>query len=197
MKRTPGSRNARGFSLIEVLISLGIFVLILGVISIIMNRTQRDYLQQQDLLDAQNNARAALDTMVRLIRMAGTDARKTGFTGLEPDPDGDGQLNSIRLRADWNPPDGLLASRYEDVLFFVGDDKLYIQEGNGVPEEFVDRIRSISFSYLDRDNSPIDPFATPGVIASVNVTMNTATSSAMAFSSAATLRLRERHTWKK
>ncbi len=198
-------RKMRGFSLIEVLVSMVILSIMLGVVGEIILRVQRNYLSQQQQIDAQNNARMALDTLVRLIRVAGNDPQRLGLQPIDPDPDGDGQVNSIRLRADWNPGDGDLLDPYEDVAFSTpvppNDNKLLlIQEGAAAPVDFLDSIDTLTFRYFDRNNIPIADavaIANPGSIASVDVIIQTfaqvpgSSPISTTFQSSATIRRRE------
>ena len=188
-------RKVDGFSLLELLIVIMVLSVVLGIIGQIILSVQREYLSQRQLIEAQNSARAALDTLVRLIRIAGNDPERVDFQAIDPDPDGNGQLDSIHLRADWNPADGALDDPYEDIVFSTNNGVLFTQEPtNAVPVEFLDRIESVSFAYFDRNNNPIaDPVATPNSIASLDIVMQTRVpgSPPMEFRSSATIRGKE------
>ena len=188
-------RKMQGFSLIELLVTMAVLSIVVGIVGQMVVSVQRDYLSQQQLIEAQNNARAALDIIVRLTRMAGNDPERIGFQAIDPDPDNNGIYDSIHLRGDWNPADDDLLDTYEDILFSVSDGTLSIQEpgGTGPVLEFVDGIQSLQFIYFDRNNVQIfNPTATPGAIASVDILLQTSVPDfpPVDFRSSATLRSR-------
>lgn len=167
------SRSTRGATLIELLIVVVVLVVVMGLVSSMLVRVQRDYASQRQLMEATDNARAALDMIVRLVRMSGCNPRHLPMLRpIDPDPDGNHRLDSIRIQADWNPPDGALDDPYEDVTFFVQDGKLMKREPGDPPEgvEFAAGIASLSFLYSDAGGNPVaDPIATPGAIFYVEV----------------------------
>ncbi len=112
------SRGERAVTLFELLVVLLILSIVLGLIGAMTIRVNRDYSLQEQAMRAEESARTALDTLTRLIRMAGNDPQDLSFQGVDPDPDGNQQWDSIRLRSDWNPPDGALDDPYEDVIFY-------------------------------------------------------------------------------
>jgi prepilin-type N-terminal cleavage/methylation domain-containing protein len=60
-----------GFTLIEVMISLGIFLVILLAVYQVFDSSHRTYASGTRKQDAQQNARLAMDEMIRGLRMAG------------------------------------------------------------------------------------------------------------------------------
>lgn len=147
------------------------------------------------MIQAEINARTALDTLVRLIRMAGNDPSDLGFQAIDPDPDGNTQWDSIRIRSDWNPPDGVLNGSYEDVIFTVSNGTLMIQDpGTAPPAEFVEDIDLVSFSYFDSTGSGIsDPVAQSGSIVRVDILVQAQPQNLpnLQLSSASTIRRRD------
>jgi len=182
----------QGFSLTELLITTAVLTIVMGIVIQMIVSVQNNYMTQQGLIEAQNNARAALDIMVRLTRMAGNDPDRINFQAIDPDPDNNGQLDSIHLRGDWNPADGALDDTYEDIIFSVNNGTMFKQEpGDPGPVEFLDSIGSLTFAYLDRNNAPIpNPIGTPGAIESVDIILqtNVPDSPPMEFRSSATRR---------
>jgi len=67
-------RTRRGFTLVEVIISLAIFALIASVLFAILIRNQRSARITGNLVEAQQNARVAVDVLARDIRVAGYGA---------------------------------------------------------------------------------------------------------------------------
>lgn len=186
----------QGFSLVELLVVLATLSVVLGMVGNMVVRTQSDYGSQRRHMEAQDNARVAMDTLVRLMRMAGNNPGSLNFQALEPDPDSNNQWDSIRIRSDWNPADGALDDRYEDVLFTISNEALYIQEASdpaAVP--FLDNIVSLSFSYFDQDYSSIaNPVVDHQRIAYAQIVLQARVpgSTPMVFSSAASVRGREK-----
>jgi hypothetical protein len=88
-------------------------------------------------------------------------------TTVNPDPDANGVLDSIRLRGDWNPPDGV-AGQYEDVTFSRAGNTIFVREPvdpTAVP--IADNIATMTFVYRDRHYVLIaDPIASFANIAS-------------------------------
>ncbi len=75
-------KKARGFSLIELMISILIGLIILnGVIQVVIN-SKRSFLDNQEVSQIQENARFAIDTLSRELRMAGYFGCAPGSAGI-------------------------------------------------------------------------------------------------------------------
>lgn len=191
--------QARGFSLVELLIVTVVMIVVSGLIGSLMITTQRQYMSQQALIDASNNARVVLDLMLRLARVAGNNPNPEDFSfePIHPDPDGNSQMDSIRLRADWNPIDGDISDAYEDMIFSTSNGVLWIQRpSDDEPVEFVDRVESLTFSYKDSNGADIsssDAVANRDSIAYVDIELRTSVPDvpAMLFKSSAVIRSRK------
>lgn len=189
--------QARGYSLIELLIAIAVMTVVLGLIGTVMITVQSQYMSQQKLIDASNNARVALDLVLRLVRVAGNNPERISFEPIHPDPDGNSQMDSIRLRADWNPGDGDISDAYEDMIVSTSNGVLYIRRpSDGSPVEFVDRVESLTFSYKDRDGADIsssNAVANRDSIAYVDIELRTSVPDvpAILFKSSAVVRTRK------
>ncbi|MDA2938798.1 hypothetical protein MYX75_11120 [Acidobacteria bacterium AH-259-A15] len=184
-----------GFSLVELLIVMAFLAITLGILGGSIIVVAHNYVSQRQLIEAQNNARVALDTMLRFTRMAGNNPQGITFDAIEPDPDGNTQADSIQLQGDWNPADGDVTDRYENIIFTTNNGVLYKEEPSfdTNPVEFVDSIESLTFTYRDADNVPIaDPISNNGDIAFVDIELRTQVPNvpAMVFKSSATMRAR-------
>lgn len=69
MKR-PGP-DSRGFTLVELMVVIGIFGVIMGAVYSIYLTHQRNAYSQEELIDVQQNLRIAMDRITRDLRMAG------------------------------------------------------------------------------------------------------------------------------
>jgi len=162
---TP-STTSRGFTLTELLIMLVIMLAVCGIITQTAVQATRVYGQQQRYIDARKSAGAALDMIVRLTRMAQT---------INPDPDGNGVMDSIQLQADWNPRNGVFTDPYETITFTVAGNQLLKQEpADAAAVPFADGITSMTFSYFDTNNVALaNPVASAAKIAYVTITVQT------------------------
>src|SRR3954470_22541560 len=76
----PLKANENGFSLVEIMISLMIITLILGIAFGVLNRFQTNYRYELGYVDAQRNGRFAIARLSEIIRSAGTNP--TGKTAV-------------------------------------------------------------------------------------------------------------------
>ncbi|MDH7498898.1 MAG: prepilin-type N-terminal cleavage/methylation domain-containing protein [candidate division NC10 bacterium] len=64
-------RNRQGYSLLEVLVTLSIFLIILYSVYMVYDTQRTSYSRTEARIDTQDNARMALSTLERELRMAG------------------------------------------------------------------------------------------------------------------------------
>jgi len=75
-------KNERGYTLQELLVAIPLGMLIMtGVMTVFISQS-RSYHAQEQLNEMQQNARAAMDIMVREIKMTGYDPTGIGFNAL-------------------------------------------------------------------------------------------------------------------
>lgn len=189
-------KNMRGFSLVELMMVSTVLLVVLGIISGIVQAVQTSYARERPRIEAVSNATAALDTIVRIIRMAGNDPNNINNFPSIALPATVPNANSIRIRADWNPADGALNDPYEDVEFTVSNGVLRKQEQSlsptpdGAPVLFLENIESLTFTYLDVNGAVT---ANGNSVALVNIVLTTRTpdGSPMTFSSSVSVRRME------
>ena len=176
-----------GFSLVELIIVMGIMILILGLLASVVAGMETNYRQQRPRTEAINSANTAMDMLVRLIRSAGNNLDDSGII---PGPVGaDGAYHTIRIQSDWNPVDGMTTGVLEDVTFSVANNALQIQEGANPSTDYVTGVASVTFTYYDNTNNAIaDPVVNNDRIALVKIDLATAGSSPMIFTSMAHVR---------
>ena len=66
--------QSRGFSLLEVIVAVGIFTIITGAVFSLLTLSQQRYKEEQEFMDAFQTARLAMDQMTRDIHAAGYPA---------------------------------------------------------------------------------------------------------------------------
>ncbi len=74
--------NKRGFTLVEILITLLLASIVTAAIYKTFREQQKSYIVQEEVVEMQQNLRAALDIMSREIRMAGYDPLQSGNFGF-------------------------------------------------------------------------------------------------------------------
>jgi prepilin-type N-terminal cleavage/methylation domain-containing protein len=163
-----------GFSLIELLITMVVMLLVLGVVSQVVVRSNVVYAQQRNLLERRYSTATGIEMMLRLLRQAKV---------VNVDPDGNGTLDSIRIQADWNPrngttfpPDapGAPVDPWEDVTFTVANNTLFKREpADAAPIAFADNINSLTFEYFNGAGGQVPNafIATQAQLAFVHVTV--------------------------
>jgi type IV pilus assembly protein PilW len=126
-----------GFTIIELLIAMAITGVVTAGIYTAYLSQQKSYITQDNVVEMQQNLRAAMDIMVREIRMAGCDPQSIGglgITEIEPrnknhvvktDITGNGAL---KLTADFNDSGTLENS--ETISYSVYDSPVNSPDGN-------------------------------------------------------------------
>jgi type II secretory pathway pseudopilin PulG len=132
-------RNDAGFTLLELLLTSGVVLVTLGIVSQIIVQSGSAYRAQEARLEARQQAASALDMIGRLVRQART---------ITPDPDGNGIMDSIQIVADWNPRDGDNNDPYETITFTNSNGVILKREPtDAAPVPFADRVVSMRFAY--------------------------------------------------
>lgn len=167
--RAARGRQA-GFTIVEVLVALSIFLLILMGIMQVFEPSSQAYQSSQAKLDVQQNGRVAMDTMVRQIRMAGyfpenldADIANDQANGLEiatnaalalaGDLDGSGVTNAFMFCLD------LASGGLRRVSGPRGNNSSYACSSGTVLAESV---TALGFAYYDANNDPVpNPPAAP------------------------------------
>ena len=164
----PRLRNASGFTLIEILVTLAISSVVMGGIYQVYNSNQRVYVTQLQVVEMQQNLRAALYYLTRDVRMAGYDRTDSDNFGIIT-----ASSNSIRFSKDTNE-DGTLDNN-EDITYSLydaygdGDNDLGRRVVTGNNQPVAENIDVIDFVYFDTSGST--PVANVDDIRSVQITI--------------------------
>jgi prepilin-type N-terminal cleavage/methylation domain-containing protein len=203
-------RSQAGFTLTELLVVCALLGLVMaGLLALVMSGLQA-YVWGANQADAQQNARVALERMIREIREAGYHPAPPTCPA-PPCPPGfvyqfdaiTGQsATGLTLQYDWNgvsgsqpgitvtdPINGLV--RGERVTYSFSGSNLMRQESgvDASPVVVASGISLLSFGYLDQNDSPTSVAAN---IRTVTVTLTTATGGGAYATMAHRVRLRNR-----
>lgn len=106
-----------GYSLAELLVATAVTMTVTGGAGVLASAVQRIAMAIDADQAARMDARFTLDTIIRTVEQAGSYPYGTppgvcgGGADVAPlvlDPAGDGRRDAVRVRADVNPPNGLL-----------------------------------------------------------------------------------------
>lgn len=165
-RRRPARQG--GFTIVEVLVALSIFLLVLMGIMQVFEPSNMAYQTSQRKLNVQQNGRVAMDLMVRQIRMAGffpenidtnntndqsntVEVATNAAIAVAGDLDGSGVTNAFLFCLDSG---GL--RRVQGTRGVAGS---YVCSGGAVLAESV---TSLAFAYYDANNNPLpNPPTTP------------------------------------
>jgi len=164
----PRLRNASGFTLIEILVTLAISGVVMAGIYQVYNSHQRTYVTQLQVVEMQQNLRAALYYLARDVRMAGFDFTDSDNFGIIT-----ASSDSIRFSKDTSQ-DGTLDND-EDITYSLydaysdGDDDLGRKVVTGNNQPVAENIDVLNFVYFDASGST--PVADVDDIRSVQITI--------------------------
>lgn len=143
----PRRLNKDGFSLIELMVSIAISGIALAAITTTFVSQSQSYDIQEQLVEMQQNARAAMDIMTREIRMAGYSPTGASFDGVTYD------ASQIRVVADLNG-DGDTGDQDEDITYSWDNTNLRIdRNANGTTEALAENMQWFNFDYLDSNGN--------------------------------------------
>lgn len=154
--------NNRGFTLAELLIGLFVSAIVMTTILSAYYSQNKSYAVQEQVAAMVQNLRAAMDIMIREIRMAGYDPTGTANAGIITV-----NTTSITITEDLDG-DGSVAGD-ENITYALadsdGDGDNDLERNNSLIAENID---ALDFLYLDETNNPT---AVPSAVRAVQITM--------------------------
>jgi type IV pilus assembly protein PilW len=154
--------NNRGFTLAELLIGLFVSAVVMTTILSAYYSQNKSYAVQEQVAAMVQNLRAAMDIMIREIRMAGYDPTGAANAGIVT-----ASTTSITITQDLDG-DGSVAGD-ENITYALadsdGDGDNDLERNNNLIAENID---ALDFLYLDETNNPT---AVPSEIKAVQITM--------------------------
>ena len=146
----PAQNKECGFTLVELLIAMAITGIILGTVVSTFITQRKTYALQEQITEMMQNARAAMETMTREIRMAGYHTIGAAFDGITYN------AAQLQIRADLNS-DGDTTDTDENITYSHDAANLQIirnEVAGAGNQPLVDRIQNFTFNYLDKDGNP-------------------------------------------
>jgi prepilin-type N-terminal cleavage/methylation domain-containing protein len=113
----------KGFTLLEMMISLCLFCFCVIAIATFLLDSTRLNRRQQMAMTIQADARNCLEMVTNVMRSAGWDPRKAGFTAVTLNAIDPASADHIEIRADLNE-DGVISAADEDVLIRLNGNNL-------------------------------------------------------------------------
>ena len=151
------SKYRYGFTLVEMVIALALSSIVILTIFSYANTCMRIFGKQERVANAQQGVRAALDLMVRDIRMAGYDP-KAAFHGPSPGIEIlEATENMLQFTADLNA-DQVDNQGLENLTYFFESNtgRLRLKEGgDAYPQTFIDHVSELKFEYRDAKGGPV------------------------------------------
>jgi type IV pilus assembly protein PilW len=145
--KRPSPKGSAGFTLIELLVAMVVFMIAAGAMYSVFEASNRSYSVQNQVVDAQNNLRAALGLLSRELRMADYDPTEIPIDGIE-----DADATSIHFQADINGDGVVTLDSNEDVEYLL--DGTDLKRNNQV---IAQNIHAVEFYYNGSSTTPPSP----------------------------------------
>ena len=151
-----------GFTLVELLISILVSMIVLAAISATFVIQNKSYAKQEQVVDVQENARAALQLMTKELLMAGYNP--TGITGNAKPGIVEADSDTVRFTMDFrgailgSDPDGDVDDPNEDITYTLDADKDQVTRKSGsagTAQPIGETIQTLSFKYFDSDDNEL------------------------------------------
>jgi len=168
-KKTNKYKHLHGFSLVELLVAMGITAVVMAAVYKIYTTQQDSYVLQEQVAEMQQNGRTAKYVMTREIRMAGYNPTRklnvgdfvTSFVARLPgDGLDDGDPNrtstgsdSIAFTLDYNG-DGVLDANFDEQIAYrvAGENLQRFDVDNDAWLTVVENIEALGFAYAFDDD---------------------------------------------
>ena len=148
-------RARKGFTLIEMMVSMTLLVIVMGSVFGVMASSQREYATQREVVRAKETLQGVEILLTRVLKSGRADPRQAGVGLLDPDPLGNGVFDNIRVVSDLNG-DGLTDGAMEDVEVRLESDTLWMRWQAGTTEQAVAlEVAELEFQYYALDGTEL------------------------------------------
>ena len=140
-------RNLEGFTLVELMVSMGIGMVILAAVTTTFMSQTRIYNAQEQINEMQQNARGVLDILSRELKMAGYKPNGGGFNGVTY------STTQLMVQADLNSDGAIstssIANEQITYAFDSANEQITRAVGSGSAQILAEHISAFTFNYLD------------------------------------------------
>src|SRR5688572_30122450 len=140
-------RTLEGFTLVELMVSMGIGMVILAAVTTTFMSQTRIYNAQEQINEMQQNARGALDILTREVKMAGYKPSGGGFNGVTY------STTQLMVQADLDLngaiSTGSTANEQITYTYDSANQRITRAVGSGSAQVLAEHITAFTFSYLD------------------------------------------------
>lgn len=162
--------NRRGFSFLELIIVTAIFTVIVAASLSLAHKAQFSFRSERDFTETAEQARIAMDQIVRYLRQAGNDPtgelKKAGIAAvvvsssqhiqINSDITGSGPAAGAGGTYDYGDPDGDNNDQMEQVVVQLSGRVLTLDIGDG-PQAMADNIADFQMEFFDRYGNASPP----------------------------------------
>lgn len=154
LKQRMPKLDRQGLTLPELMISLVIFGIVMGVVFSFMVGTRNSYTETRARAHYQQSLRAVISLLTKEVRSTGCDPQSIGF-----DRFGVAATNQLRCRADLNGDSDITdVSPDEDVIYTFNAGTGELSRDNGTGAQVILRgVQNVTFSYFDDDENLLGP----------------------------------------
>lgn len=149
-KTRMGSLDRRGMTLVEMMISITIFAVVLGVVMGFMTTSGRSYTATREKVQYQQSLRAVISLLTKEIRSTGCDPANVGFDRFVL-----ADNNTLRCQMDLNGDSDVTdLTPDESVIYDFDPATGELSRDNGTGAIVILRgVTNVTFTYLDQDGN--------------------------------------------
>jgi type II secretory pathway pseudopilin PulG len=138
-------RGEEGFTLVELLISILVSMVVLGAVSATFIVQNKSFSSQEQVVNAQEHARAALQLMTKELLMAGYDPTGSADAGIEV-----AESDTVQFTMDTDGDQSFTGS--ERIVYALDTTENQVTR-NGQP--IAENIEALTFTYFDSDGAEL------------------------------------------
>lgn len=151
LSRSIKFRDLEGFTLVELMVSMGIGMVILAAVTTTFMSQTRIYNAQEQINEMQQNARGALDIINREVKMAGYNPNGASFLGVTY------STTQLMIQADLDSTPGIDVSITPNeritYAYDAANNRITRAVGSGIAQILAEHISAFTFGYLDTNGT--------------------------------------------